>query len=102
MKIEVDREDLLRDALQLRRAEDDSAQGTNIAMVRSHLEAELGRVVPRSVAARFLGISQPALDKWIARGDISTVLSPVGRRMVPVREVIDLAEALGERREQHH
>ncbi|MDQ3647612.1 MAG: hypothetical protein M3433_03320 [Actinomycetota bacterium] len=99
MKIPIDREQLLGHVLQLRRAEEGSPEWEGIATVRSHLEDELGRTVPRSVAARALGISQPALDKWIARGEIPIVLSPEGRSVVPVRVVIDLVEALEERRE---
>lgn len=99
MKVLIDREQLLGDVLRLRRAEQGSPQWEDIAAVRSHLEKELGHTVPRSVAARALGVSQPALDKWIARGDIATVLSPEARRVVPVREVRNLVEALDERRE---
>jgi len=99
MKVSIDRELLLDDVVQLRRAEEGSPAWETIASVRSHLEDELGRTVPRSVAARALGVSQPALDKWIARGDIPTVLSPKGRSVVPVREVTDLIEALEKRRE---
>ena len=85
---------MLQDLLRLQRAEQDAPGWKSIAEVRSHLEDALGRTVPRSVAARTLGVSQPALDKWIARGDVPTVLTPEGRTMVPVREVLDLAEAL--------
>lgn len=99
MKIPIDREHLLKYVLQLRRAEEGSPEWESIATVRSHLEDELGRTVPRSVAARALGVSQPALDKWIARGEIPLVLSPEGRSVVPVRAVMDLSEALDERRE---
>src|SRR5680860_925043 len=99
MKVPIDRERLLEDVVQLRRAEEGSPAWEAIASVRSHLEDELGRTVPRSVAARAVGVSQPALDKWIARGDIPTVLSPAGRSVVPVREVTDLIEALEKRRE---
>jgi hypothetical protein len=99
MKVPINREQLLEDVVQLRRAEDSSPEWEAIAAVRSHLEDALGRTVPRAVAARALGVSQPALDKWIARGDIPTVLSPEGRSVVPVREVTDLVEALEHRRE---
>ena len=99
MKILIDREQLLEDVLQLRRAEEGSPEWESIATVRSHLEDELGRTLPRSVAARALGISQPTLDKWIARGEIPLLPSPEGRSVVPVREVMDLVEALEERRE---
>lgn len=100
MKVRIDSEQLLEHVVQLRRAEEDSPAWETIAAVRSHLEDELGRTVPRSVAARALGVSQPALDKWIARGDIPTVLSPEGRSVVPVREVTNLVEALQSRRER--
>lgn len=91
---------MLDDLRRLRRAEESAPDWRSIAEVRRHLEEALGRTVPRSVAARALGISQPALDKWVARGDVPTVLTPEGRTMVPLRVVLDLAEALDARRER--
>ena len=98
MKVAIDREQLLQDVLRLRRAEEGSPEWESIATVRSHLEDGLGRTVPRSVAARALGVSQPALDKWVARGEIPMVLSVKGRSVVPVRTVLELVGALEQRR----
>lgn len=100
MKIPMDRDQLLGSVLELRRAERSSPEWDTVAEVRAQLENELGRTVPRSVAARALGVSAPALDKWIHRGEISTVQSPEGRPVVPVRELMDLVEALDERQER--
>jgi hypothetical protein len=67
----------------------------------------VGPTVKRSVAARFLGISQTALDKWITSGEIATTRTPAGRTEVPVGELpalLDdrrpLAAAIRRRRER--
>lgn len=98
MKVSVDRDELLGDLVRLRRAERSSRDPESIAEVRSHLESAIGRAVPRSAAARVLGISQTALDRWVGRGEISTVLTPGGRREVPVRELTGLSDAIDARR----
>lgn len=101
MRVSVDTEQLVRDIVALRRAERSCTDREPVAEVRDRLEAMLGRTVPRSVAARLLGISQTALDRWVERGEIATVLSPESRRVVPVRELATLLEALEQRRDEH-
>lgn len=98
MKASVDRDELLMDLVQLRRAERNSPDPEPIAEVRSHLESAIGRVVSRAAAARLLGISQTALDRWIKRGELSVVLTAAGRRQVPVRELMGLSDAIETRR----
>ncbi len=54
----------------------------------------VGPGVRRSVAARVLGISQTALSKWIAAGEIATVRDAEGRTRVPVGELLDLLDEI--------
>ena len=58
----------------------------------------------RRLAARLLGVSHTAFDRWIKAGDIPLVYSEEGRSEVPVaallelRDAVDAARAAGERR----
>lgn len=54
----------------------------------------LGPAVKKAVAARALGISQTALDKWIAKTDIATVRTPNGKTEVPISEVLALLDEM--------
>ena len=89
--------------LRLRRGERtaDAHLRSEIAKVRVFLEASVGVTVPRAETARLLGITQPALAKWIDRGDIPTVHTPQGRREIPLPEVLSLVEDVGRVREEH-
>lgn len=51
-----------------------------------------GATVPRATAARLLEVSQPALERWIDLGEIPSVLTPAGRRAVPVDYVVELLD----------
>lgn len=84
----------LRHVASLRRAERAPEVADEIRAVRRDLERELGPTVPRSVAARLLGVSQTALDRWTSAGDIPTVITPTSRREVPRRFVIELMAAV--------
>lgn len=99
MKVQLDTEQLVRELVRLRRAEVCARDTDVLAGVRSRLERALGRSVTRAVAARTLAISQTALGTWIERGEISTVMTPNGRRRVPLRELLELAAAVEEHRE---
>ena len=57
-----------------------------------------GPTVTRAVAARLLGVSQTALDRWIATGDIPILITPAGRRELPLRWLVESIEAVHERR----
>ena len=61
-----------------------------IAVVRRHLEAAVGPTVSRARAARLLGVTQTALDRWIARGDVATVPSVGRARGVPLSQLLRL------------
>jgi hypothetical protein len=51
------------------------------------------------MAARVLGVSQTALDRWIAHGDIAAVVTATGRREVPLSAILDIAAAVDQRKE---
>jgi len=81
--------------VRLRRAERIPAVAADVAPVRRELEAQLGPTLSRSRAAQILGVSQTALDRWVAVGQVPIVLTPTGRREVPRQFVIELREAIG-------
>jgi len=82
--------------VRLRRAERIPEAAPDIAPVRRDLESRLGPTLSRSRAAGILGVSQTALDRWVAAGQIPIVLTPHGRREVPRQFVIELRESIGE------
>ena len=73
----------------------------DLALVRADLERRIGHTVPRAMAARRLGVSQPTLDRWIAAGDIAVVMTPGGRREVPLGELLDLVDELEGQKQRH-
>ncbi len=75
--------------LRLRRAEkraDDEAR-REIAAARQYLEDLVGPTVRPADAARALMITQPALMRWMEKGEVSTVTTPQGRREIPLAEL---------------
>ncbi len=91
----VDRKrDLFDGIVRLRRAGRRVPGDRDIAAVRVRLERELGGTVSRRLAARLLGVSHTALDRWIKGGDLPVVYSPEGRLEVPVPALLDLYEAV--------
>jgi hypothetical protein len=92
------RERLIGDIARLRRAERTSSPREDIAAVRTDLERMAGPTVTRAAAARLLGVSQTALDRWVATGDVPILVTPVGRRELPLRWLVELIEAVRERR----
>ncbi len=87
---------LVEGIVRLRRAERIPEAAADIAPVRRDLEAQLGSTLSRSRAAHLLGVSQTALDRWVAAHQIPIVLTPHGRREVPRQFVIELREAIDE------
>lgn len=94
MGLIAERERLLGDIVRLKRAEQLSPACEDIVTVRNNLERALGRTVRRAIAARALGISQTALDRWIASGDLPSVITPAGGREVPLDALVDLIEGV--------
>ncbi len=82
--------------VRLRRAARVAEVASDVAPVRRDLESQLGPTLSRSRAARILGVSQTALDRWVAAGEIPVLLTPHGRREVPRQFVIELREAIDE------
>lgn len=85
------RQKLLENIARLKRAEKRAAD-SDIATVREDLEAQLGGTVSRNLAARLLGVSHTALNRWIAAGDIPVVISETGRREIPIPVLLELQE----------
>ncbi len=98
MNTAVQRERLIESLLQLRLAERTFPGSAEIAAVRADLEEMIGPTVTRASTARLLGVSQTALERWIASGDVPILITPSGRRETPLRALIELIEAVRERR----
>jgi hypothetical protein len=91
-----ERERTLQNIARLKRVER-SNPSPEIAAVREDLESQLGGTVPRSTAARLLGVSHTALNNWIDSGDVPVVFSKQGRKEVPIPPLLDLGERVAER-----
>jgi hypothetical protein len=87
------RKKLLRNIARLRRAEG-RMPDPDVASVREDLEEELGGTVSRNLAAELLGVSHTALNNWIASGDVPFVLTPAGRKEVPIPALLSLYEGV--------
>lgn len=95
-------EDTLENILRLRRAER-TVHGdlrSELAAVRESLERSVGRSIRPAVAARALGITPPSMSRWLDGGEIASVLTPEGRREVPLDEVIALLDEVERARSQ--
>ena len=101
MPIKIDEVQLLQDVVALRAAELDGAS-EQVADVRSSLEALIGPTVSRAVAARVLGVSFTALDRHIDSSAVASVITPTGRREVPVEELVRLAVEQRQLPDGHH
>lgn len=77
---------LFEDIVRLRRAERASPRSRELVTVRTHLEQALGPTVTRALAARLLGVSQTALGRWWATGDLPLVITPVRAAGSPGRD----------------
>jgi len=94
----VRQELLVRQAALLRRAHQRHPHDADLAAVRTALEAAAGPTLGRAPAARLLGVSQTALDRWATAGDVPLVLTPGGRSEVPVPALLELLTAVEARR----
>ena len=92
------KERLIHSLVALLRAEAKSAAKGDIQAARLELEQVIGSTVSRAASARLLGVSQTALDRWVRSGDIPVVMTPAGRFEVPLRVLVDLMQAVDERR----
>lgn len=66
----------------------------DLAAVRLNLEQELGETISQRLAARLLGVSHTALERWVKRGSLPLVFTPTGRQEVPVASLLVLYEAV--------
>jgi DNA-binding transcriptional MerR regulator len=89
---------LIEEILRLRRTEDlaDPQVRGELRSVREFLEEIAGQTVSRAQAARLLGVSQTALDRWITKGEITAVVTPSGRREIPLSELLGLLEEIAQ------
>jgi hypothetical protein len=91
----VDRkQELFENIVRLRRLGRELPGNADVYAVRRALESELGETVSRRLAARMLGVSHTALDRWIKAGDFPLVYSAQGRVEVPVPALLDLYESV--------
>ena len=101
MGVIAEREQLIRNIIRLRRAERASPPGDDVAAVRADLERAVGSTVSRALSARLLGVSQTALDRRIEHGEVPVVMTARGRREVPLSALVELVEAVDERRAEN-
>jgi len=94
MSVVARKQDLFEYIVRLRRVGRDLPGNEDVFAVRCALERELGETVSRRLAARVLGVSHTALDRWIKAGDLPLVYSTQGRIGVPVPALLDLYESV--------
>jgi hypothetical protein len=91
----VDRkQQLFEDIARLRRVGLLMPENEDLAAVRLGLERELGETVSRRLAARILGVSHTALERWVKRGSVPLVFTATGRQEVPVTSLLVLYETV--------
>jgi hypothetical protein len=84
------KQELFENIARLRRAARHDPGNNDIAAVRVSLERELGETVSRRLAARVLGVSHTALERWVRAGDVPVIYSTKGRMEIPVPALLDL------------
>jgi len=94
MSASYDLSELVETILRLRTAERsaDPATRATMAEARGLLERMVGPTIRPATAARAIGVSQTALNHWLDKGEIASVLTPSGRREIPLPELLDLIE----------
>lgn len=96
----LDRKKVIFDNIvRLRRAGREAPQSRDLARVRASLEEELGETVSCRFAAALLGVSHTAVARWVKAGGLPVVVTPEGRKEVPVYAVLDLYEAVERERD---
>ncbi|MFI4990173.1 MAG: hypothetical protein ACHQHO_04585 [Solirubrobacterales bacterium] len=86
--------ELFENMVRLRRAARGLPGNRDLSTVRISLERELGETVSRRFAARALGVTHTALNRWIDAGEFPVVYTPSGRLEVPVNALLQLREAV--------
>lgn len=104
MTVTATTETVLADVVSLRRAvraARERGQRQRLSRVERHLRDALGPSVPKLAAARALGVSLTALDRWIDRGLVPVVRRPGSSRLQPEsRPLLELLEQVEVLREQ--
>jgi len=104
MAVTLRTEEVLADLAALRRAvraTRERAQQERLSRVERHLRQALGPSVPKLAAARALGVSLTALDRWIGRGLVPVVRASGGSRLRPESgPLLELLEEVERLREQ--
>ena len=96
----AEKERLVRDVVALRAVEADlPAAVERLGPVRASLERTIGRTVSRAMAARPLGVSQTALDRWVESGDVPAVMTRSGRQEIPLHVLVGLVERVDQLRQ---
>jgi hypothetical protein len=87
---------ILQSLVRLRRAEEIAPAEIQheLSAAREPLEELIGPTIRPADAARVLGVSPPGLLRWLDRGEIATVLTPAGRREIPLPELVGLLEGV--------
>lgn len=86
------RQELFENIARLRRVGRELPGNRDLAHVRLALERELGPTVSRRLAARLLGVSHTALERWVKAGEVPLLSTATGRSEVPVSALLDLHE----------
>lgn len=92
--------DVVESILGLRKVERDLGLTPELLDVMDYLKRRIGPTVKPAVAARLLDVSQPALKRWTASGDLPMVMTPSGRYEVPLAALLPLVEEVRELRRQ--
>lgn len=104
MSITVPTQEILAAVVALRRVvrtARDRARVERLARIERNLRAALGPSVPKLAAARALGVSLTALDRWIDRGLVPVVRSRSHSRLRPETwPLVELLEEVERQREQ--
>jgi hypothetical protein len=91
----VDRkQQLFENVARLRRVGRLVPDNEDLFAVRLGLEQELGETISRRLAAKLLGVSHTALERWIESGDVPLVFTAAGRQEVSVAALLDLYESV--------
>lgn len=90
----IDIERALADAVELRliasKVSEPDTRAQLSRLTRRRI-ADIGPSVPKTRAAKALGVTVPALDHWIARGALKTRRSTSSREEIDTLSVVDLA-----------
>ncbi len=86
------RQEVFENIARLRRVGRELPGNSDVAHVRLALERELGPTISRRLAARLLGVSHTALERWVKAGEVPLLSTTTGRSEVPVSALLDLHE----------